>query len=92
MHLIVCPFCGPRAQIEFRYHCDVEALPAAWEGEDEEQLHRRLLYRTNDIGFHVELWHHDYGCGSWLRIERHNRTHEIRSTAYFRASATDADR
>ena len=79
MHLIDCPWCGPRAQLEFAYHCDSEGLPRDWQAEDEETLHRRLLYRSNRIGFHTELWCHAGGCGSWLMIERHNRTHEIRA-------------
>ncbi|MEX0707830.1 MAG: sarcosine oxidase subunit delta [Woeseia sp.] len=82
MHLIECPWCGPRAQVEFTYHCDSEGLPRDWESEHETELHERMLNRTNAIGFHVELWNHAGGCGSWLLIDRHNRTHDIRSVAY----------
>jgi len=82
MHLIDCPFCGPRAQLEFSYHCDSEALPRDWAGEAGDRLHQRTLYRSNAIGFHFELWQHVGGCGSWLVLERHNRTHEIRSLQY----------
>ncbi len=92
MHRIDCPFCGPRAQVEFRYHCDSEALPIDWAEEDEQQLHLRLLYRTNEIGFHAELWRHEFGCGCWLRIERHNKTHEIRSVTYADATPPGLNR
>ncbi|HLT89336.1 MAG TPA: sarcosine oxidase subunit delta [Woeseiaceae bacterium] len=81
MHLIHCPHCGPRAQTEFRYRIDAEGVPVEWENESPDEAHRRTFYRTNAIGFHRELWWHEAGCRSWLVIERHNRSHAIRSVA-----------
>ena len=82
MHLIRCPFCGPRAQTEFHYRMDCEGIPADWVSESAADAHRRMLYRSNEIGFHRELWRHVHGCGSWLVVERHNATHEIRGVEY----------
>ena len=39
----------------------------------------RIFIRDDSIGFHEEIWQHVLGCRGWLRVERHNRTHEIRS-------------
>jgi len=38
-----------------------------------------VFLRDDHIGFHREIWQHVQGCRGWLRLERHNRTHEVRS-------------
>ena len=84
MQLINCPWCGPRAQIEFHYRCDHAAVPTDWENETVQEQHQRMLIRSNEIGYHEELWQHVHGCRSWLVVERHNVTHDIRSVRFSR--------
>jgi methylglutamate dehydrogenase subunit B len=79
MQRIPCPWCGPRAHIEFSYRCDAEAV--APEREDDAATLRRVYARANHIGVHTEIWQHRHGCRGWLRVRRHNLTHEILDTA-----------
>jgi heterotetrameric sarcosine oxidase delta subunit len=81
MLLITCPWCGPRAHIEFTYGGDATKAPppdpdtvsnAAW--------HEHLSLRDNPAGPHGELWHHSHGCRMWLQVLRDTLTHEILAT------------
>jgi heterotetrameric sarcosine oxidase delta subunit len=76
MQLIPCPFCGPRAEIEFAYGCAAEAAPGATRRSDRKDLDR-IFNRKNPRGVHVELWQHVSGCRSWINLERNTLTHEI---------------
>jgi heterotetrameric sarcosine oxidase delta subunit len=74
--LIPCPWCGPRAQVEFTYGGDAtlarpapDAPEAAWVAY--------VFLRDNPAGAHDELWFHGAGCRQWLRLRRDTRTHEI---------------
>jgi heterotetrameric sarcosine oxidase delta subunit len=76
MLLIPCPWCGPRAQIEFTYGGDAtirlpaaDASAAAWA--------EYVYLRDNPAGPHEELWHHSAGCRMWIRVRRETLTHEI---------------
>jgi len=76
MLLIPCPWCGPRAQIEFTYGGDAtlkqparDASEAAWA--------EYVYLRDNPAGPHDELWHHSAGCRQWFRLRRDTVTHEI---------------
>jgi heterotetrameric sarcosine oxidase delta subunit len=76
MLLIPCPWCGPRAQMEFSYGGDaglkrppLDAAPDAWV--------EYVYLRDNPAGPHDELWFHAAGCRQWLRVRRDTRTHEI---------------
>ena len=80
MLLIPCPWCGPRAQLEFTYGGDAtvkrpapDAPAAAWVGF--------VYLRDNPAGPHDELWFHDAGCRRWFRVRRDTRTHEILGSA-----------
>lgn len=71
---IVCPWCGPREEEEFRcggepFALPAEATPEAWA--------RALYVRKNTAGLLEELWVHSAGCRQWFRLERDTRTHEI---------------
>jgi heterotetrameric sarcosine oxidase delta subunit len=76
MLLIPCPWCGPRAQIEFTYGGDATVkqppadAPAATWGEF-------VYLRDNPAGPHDEFWHHSAGCRQWFRLQRDTLTHEI---------------
>jgi len=78
MQRIDCPWCGPRAQVEFEYLRDAEAVPVAGEfaRPAAEQL-RRIYLRSNHPGFHYEIWQHRAGCRQWIRVLRNNLSHEI---------------
>jgi len=77
--LINCPFCGPRAENEFVFggssadNCEVAT-------ENTTALTDYLYFRNNPKGWNIEYWVHRHGCQSWLEVERHTVTHEIRRT------------
>lgn len=77
MMLISCPFCGPRADIEYVYG-GVAGLSHPDDQADEATLTEYLFLRDNPKGWHREVWVHRHGCGSWIEVERHTVTHEIR--------------
>jgi heterotetrameric sarcosine oxidase delta subunit len=78
--LIPCPWCGPRAQVEFTYGGDAtlkrpanDASLDAWAAF--------VYQRANPAGPHDELWFHGAGCRQWFRARRDTRTHEILESA-----------
>ncbi len=78
MLLIHCPFCGPRAEIEFSYG----GPAAAPRPDDPAQLSDAdwvdwLTVPENRIGPVPERWCHSKGCGAWLTLRRDTRTHDI---------------
>ena len=63
MLLIDCPYCGPRAEIEFR--CGGQAHIARPDGPaamDDAAWAEFLFVRDNPKGLHAERWHHTHGC------------------------------
>jgi len=72
-----CPHCGERGNEEFVYlgsadpvrPADPNALIQAWIDY--------VFLRNNPDGPNRELWHHTYGCRSWIVVTRDTRTHEI---------------
>ncbi len=76
MLAIPCPWCGMRAEIEFRCggesHIRRPALECT-DGEWADYLHNR----ENPKGLHFERWHHLHGCGMWFNLVRSTVTHEI---------------
>ncbi len=75
MMLIPCPWCGERAEPEFRFGGDPIAR-ASLASTDEEWA-RYLYHHRNDKGTHSELWCHAGGCGQWFLLERNTHTHAI---------------
>lgn len=75
---ISCPFCGPRAEVEFTWGGEPVARPAF--GATDAQWGDYLYNRTNVKGRNRELWCHGGGCGQWFVMERDTVTHEIFST------------
>ncbi len=71
MLLIGCPYCGPRAEIEFRYggeaHIARAKDPSAL---DDEALCAYLYLRSNPKGLHAERWCHSHGCGRFFNTIR----------------------
>ncbi|WP_353203783.1 sarcosine oxidase subunit delta [Sphingomonas sp.] len=75
MMQIDCPYCGPRAQVEFAYERTLDSivtldLPA-------EEAVARLYARANPRGLDDELWRHSFGCRQWLVLRRHRVSHAI---------------
>ena len=81
MLLLTCPYCGPRAEIEFR--CGGEAhiarpaepwtlTDAAWS--------EYLFFRSNPKGVHAERWNHVHGCQRWFNALRDSASDRIIET------------
>lgn len=71
MLLVTCPYCGPRAEIEFR--CGGEAhiaRPLQPDALDDDAWADYLFYRSNSKGVHAERWLHVHGCGRWFNALR----------------------
>lgn len=71
MLLINCPFCGPRAELEF--HCGGEGgivRPADPSALDDAQWGDYVFMRKNIKGLQHEQWCHDAGCGKWFNALR----------------------
>ncbi len=71
MLLIPCPFCGPRAEIEFR--CGGEAhirRPGDPEALSDAEWADYLFVRRNPRGVHFERWFHAHGCQRWFNLAR----------------------
>ena len=82
MLLITCPWCGPRAHVEFTYGGDATKVRTAEpEAASDEAWHDCVYLRENPAGPHAELWHHNHGCRMWVQVLRDTLTHEILATA-----------
>jgi len=71
MLLIHCPWCGPRAEIEFR--CGGEAhivRPPDPAKLDDQAWAAYLFSRANPRGLHAERWIHQHGCRRWFNAIR----------------------
>ena len=72
-----CPICGDRDHREFYYQGHAVALdrPARDAGEAawDDYLHNR----DNIAGEVEDLWHHEAGCGAWIKVTRNTVTHAI---------------
>lgn len=78
MHLISCPFCGPRDETEFRYGAEAgkQRGTAASSAED----WANYLYVQNNVkGETREIWLH-LACNEFFIVERNSLTHEIHHT------------
>ena len=76
MLLLTCPYCGPRAEVEFRYAGEahiVRPAPAA----SEELWSAYLYFRNNARGEHAERWCHIQGCGQFFNAVRNTATDHI---------------
>jgi sarcosine oxidase subunit delta len=81
MLLIRCPWCGPRAEPEFR-HCGVAHLarPADPAAVSDEAWATYLYQRDNPRGWARERWRHLHGCGRFFNALRHTHTDRIAAT------------
>ena len=78
MLLITCPWCGPRAHIEFTYGGDATAdRPADPDAVSAEEWLDHVYLRDNPRGPHNEWWQHSSGCRSWIKVRRDTWTHRV---------------
>lgn len=78
MLLIDCPWCGPRAESEFR--CGGEshiARPPEPAEIDHAAWGDYLFYRDNPKGVGFERWYHRFGCRTWFNVARDTVSHRI---------------
>ena len=91
MQLIDCPWCGPRAEIEFRYggqaHVAYPADPAA---TDDAAWAAYVFLRDNPKGPWAERWLHSAGCRRWFNAIRDTFTNEVLATYPAGAPRPDA--
>lgn len=78
---IPCPLCGERDRREFTYYGAADWLARPAEGTDNAAWAAWLHNRDNPAGETEDLWYHEQGCASWLRIRRDTVTHAIRAVA-----------
>ena len=78
MMRMICPFCGPRPENEFRcggqshiQRPPVDCTDEAWAAY--------LFVRDNPKGESAERWHHGFGCGRWFNVLRDTVTHDIKA-------------
>ena len=91
MLLIECPWCGPRAEIEFS--CGGEAhiaRPPDPASLSEEAWADYLFMRKNPRGAHREQWNHSAGCRRWFNVERDTVSYRIRAVYKMGESAPEA--
>jgi sarcosine oxidase subunit delta len=75
---IPCPWCGKRAESEFRFggesHVERPEPPSV---ADDARWADYLFYRDNRKGMQAERWLHRFGCGRWFNMVRSSVSHEI---------------
>jgi heterotetrameric sarcosine oxidase delta subunit len=78
MHLIACPWCGPRDELEFSYGGEAHiARPTAPESLSDAEFADYLFMRKNPKGVHAERWVHAAGCRRWFNVLRDTASHRI---------------
>lgn len=79
MLLIDCPYCGPRAEVEFR-HAGEAHLKRPGPGCSEAEWADYLYMRQNARGVRAERWSHVRGCGQFFNALRHSTSNRILAT------------
>jgi heterotetrameric sarcosine oxidase delta subunit len=73
---ITCPCCGPRVVGEFSYLGEIVERPEPATA-DLSSWRRYLYEHENQPGPVRERWMHSSGCGTTLKLVRHQVTNEI---------------
>ena len=76
MQQFPCPWCGNRAESEFRYAGDA-GIDRPDRTVDDKAWAQYLYFRRNAKGAARELWIHGAGCGRWIVLSRDTVTHEV---------------
>src|SRR5579872_2842337 len=78
MHLVPCPWCGPREETEFACGGEADIVrPANPLATSDADWADYLYMRANRKGQVRERWQHRYGCRRWFILLRDTVTHEI---------------
>lgn len=77
MLLIQCPWCGFRAETEFRCAGPVKPPRSEFTDKSDEAWLEYLYQVDNHRGILEEYWCHEKGCGEWFTLRRDTATHEI---------------
>lgn len=78
MLLIECPYCGPRAEVEFRFGGEAHiARPDDPGALSDEGWADFLFMRGNPKGVVRERWMHAAGCRRWFNVARDTVTYRI---------------
>lgn len=84
MLLIECPWCGPRAEIEFTCGGEAEiARPLDSDAMSDREWGEYLFMRDNPRGVHKEQWLHTQGCRRWFMVTRDTVSYEIQGYETF---------
>ncbi|HVI88310.1 MAG TPA: sarcosine oxidase subunit delta [Dongiaceae bacterium] len=76
MQQFPCPWCGLRAENEFRYIGDA-GIPRPPRTASDAEWAQYLYFRSNAKGAARELWIHSAGCGRWFELDRNTATHDV---------------
>ncbi len=79
---IVCPICGERDYIEFRYGGDASKPRPLHASVDRQAWHDYVFLFDNPKGPHREFWQHVLGCRQWLVVDRNTATDEVRTSSF----------
>ena len=78
MLLVPCPWCGPRAETEFRYGGQAGiGSPVDPDALDDGAWGAYLFLRDNPKGPWEERWYHAAGCRRWFDVGRDTLTNEF---------------
>jgi len=81
---IPCAYCGPRDSSEFLFLRNANYRLTDLKEPDALKSTVEMVYlRENPAGRHEELWYHQHGCRSWLRVTRDTRTHEVNAVDFY---------
>ena len=84
MLLIECPWCGPRAEIEFTCGGEAEiARPLDTDALSDREWGEYLFMRDNPRGVHKEQWLHTQGCRRWFKVTRDTVSYDIQGYETF---------
>ena len=76
MQQFPCPWCGLRAETEFRYVGDA-GIPRPARTASDAEWAQYLYFRRNAKGAARELWIHSAGCGRWFELDRNTASHDV---------------
>lgn len=78
---IDCPYCGMRAETEFKYGGEAHiSRPKSPKHVSDTTWANFLFMATNTKGLFRERWMHTAGCRKWFNMVRDTTTHEIIGT------------
>ena len=78
MLLIPCPYCGPRAELEFSYGGEAHIeRPKDPDALSDAEWADYLFMQSNTKGLFLERWVHSHGCRRWFNVARDTETYEI---------------